>query len=170
MEKLRVCRNGIADYSPGKMRLLPFPLLVFALVGCRPEPAQEAPAEPNAAAEEAGDALPEPDINASLEPIAGNGNGPARGPRFIGRWAAEERLCARTAWRFSATELRTPAGSVCRFTDVREVPGGYDIAARCTAEAPESDDTLRLRFPQSAGGMLFESDSIADAGLVRCDG
>jgi hypothetical protein len=51
---------------------------------------------------------------------------------------------------------------------VREVPGGYDISAQCTAEAPERDDLIRLRFPESAGGMLFESDSIADAGLVRC--
>ena len=151
------------------MRLLPFPLLVLALVACRPEPAQEAEMEPENAAGGAGQALPEADINASLEPIAGNGDGPADEPRrFVGQWAAEERLCESSAWRFGETELRTPAGSVCRFTEVREVAGGYDIAARCTAEAPERDDLLRLRFPESAGGMLFESDSLADADLVRC--
>ena len=65
--------------------------------------------------------------------------------------------------------MRTPAGSVCRFAEVREVPGGYDIAARCTAEAPEQDDVLRLRFAESAGGMMFHSASIAEAGLVRCE-
>jgi hypothetical protein len=48
------------------------------------------------------------------------------------------------------------------------VPGGYDIAARCTSEGPPVDDLLELRFAQSARAMLFESRSIADAGLERC--
>lgn len=147
----------------------PLPFLLLALLSCRPEPAQEAPVEPDNAANAVVEPLPEADINASLEPIAGNGNRQAAGPlRFTGYWAAETRLCARNAWRFTAQELHTPAGSVCHFNEVREVPGGYDISARCTAEAPERDDVIRLRFPESAGGMLFESDSIADAGLVRC--
>ena len=145
-------------------------LLLLVLAACEPEPAEEAPTAAENAGQAAGPALPDADINASLEPIAGNAAANGLTPlRFVGRWAAEERLCAGTAWRFSESGLRTPAGSVCRFTDVREVPGGYDISARCTAEAPEQADTLRLRFPESAGGMLFESDSIADAGLVRCE-
>jgi hypothetical protein len=144
-----------------------FSLVVLSLLACRPEPAQDAPVEAEAANATA-EPLPEADINASLEPIVGHGAEDAQ-PRFVGRWAAEKRLCARSAWRFTGTELSTPAGSVCRFTEVREVAGGYDIAARCTAEAPARDDVLRLRFPESAGGMLFESDSVADAGLVRCD-
>ena len=127
----------------------------------------EAPAEPqNAAANEA--PPPDADINASLGDLGADPPRPGA-PRFVGSWAAEARLCGTTAWRFTADGLDTPAGSVCRFTDVREVAGGYDIAALCTAEAPERADTLRLRFPESAGGMLFESDSIADAGLVRCE-
>jgi hypothetical protein len=142
------------------------PILLLTVLGCRPEPEQEAPIEPENAADAAIEAPPDADINASLEEVTG---APQTEPRFLGRWAAEERLCRRAAWRFGENELRTPAGSVCRFTEVREVPGGYDIAARCTAEAPERDDVLRLRFPESAGGMLFESDSIADAGLVRCE-
>ena len=151
-------------------RRLTLPLILLALLSCRPEPAQEAPAEPDNASNVAAEPLPEADINASLEPISGNGNRQqAAGPlRFTGYWAAETRLCARSAWRFTAQELTTPAGAVCRFGEVREVPGGYDISARCTAEAPERDDVLHLRFPQSAGGMRFESDSIADTGLVRC--
>ena len=88
--------------------------------------------------------------------------------RYLGSWAAGEEFCSDAAWRFAERDLTTPAGSVCRFTEVRDVPGGYDVAARCTAEAPERDDLLRLRFPELAGGMLFEADSIADAGLVRC--
>jgi hypothetical protein len=88
--------------------------------------------------------------------------------RFIGRWAADERQCSAQAWRFTATALSTPAGSHCTFMKVKEVPGGYDIAARCTAEAPPVNDTLKLRFAESARALLFESGSIADAGLVRC--
>jgi hypothetical protein len=87
--------------------------------------------------------------------------------RFTGRWASVERNCA-DPWVFTASSLRTPAGSVCSFSRVREVPGGYDIAASCTAEGPAEDDALRLRFAESARALLFESSTIADAGLVRC--
>lgn len=149
------------------MKALTLPLLVLSLLACQSEPAKQAPAgvEGDETNQAAGPPPPNADINASLEPVSGRD----AVPRFVGLWAAEERLCADTAWRFTERELTTPAGSVCRFTDVDEVPGGYDIAARCTAEAPERDDILELRFPESAGGMLFESDSIADAGLVRCE-
>ena len=142
------------------------------LVACRQQPvADEAPAPENAAANETATPVPDADINASLGELGEDPLRPGEAPpRFVGLWAAEERLCATTAWRFAADGLETPAGSVCRFIEVREVPGGYDIAARCTAESPERDDTIRLRFAESAGGMLFESDSIADAGLVRCGG
>ena len=88
--------------------------------------------------------------------------------RFVGRWAAKVRMCGSTAWRFTATSLETPAGSVCRFSRVTDVPGGYDIAARCTAEGPPTDDVLQIRFAESARALLFESRVIADAGLVRC--
>ncbi len=88
--------------------------------------------------------------------------------RFVGRWASEEQNCARRAWVFTASSLKTPAGSVCSFSKVTEVPGGYDIAASCTAEGPPTNDTLGLRFAESARALLFESDVIADAGLVRC--
>jgi len=88
--------------------------------------------------------------------------------RFVGQWAAKANACATQAWRFTAKSLSTPAGSQCTFGKVTEVPGGYDIAARCTAEGPPSDDVLKLRFAESAKALLFESKTIADAGLVRC--
>ena len=94
--------------------------------------------------------------------------GTATDYRFVGRWAAKVGNCSNKAWRFTATSLNTPAGSQCKFRKVTEVPGGYDIAARCTAEGPPTDDTLELRFAESAKALLFESDVIADAGLVRC--
>lgn len=91
-----------------------------------------------------------------------------RPQRFVGRWAASEDYCEGKAWRFTATSLSTPAGSECRFTKVDKVPGGYDIAARCTAEGPETADRIKLRFAESARAMLFESKTIAGAGLVWC--
>jgi hypothetical protein len=93
---------------------------------------------------------------------------PTEEPRFVGMWAADERMCADKAWRFAETSLTTPAGSVCQFTKVTPAAGGYDIAARCTAEGPETEDTLEIRFAESAEAMLFESDVIADAGLIEC--
>lgn len=87
--------------------------------------------------------------------------------RFVGRWASEERNCG-DPWVFAASSLRTPAGSVCSFSQVREVPGGYDVSASCTAEGPAANDRLRLRFAESARALLFESRTIANAGLVRC--
>lgn len=88
--------------------------------------------------------------------------------RFVGRWAAKAGNCSTQGWIFTATSLNTPAGSQCTFRKVSEAPGGYDIAARCTAEGPPTEDTLKLRFAESAKAMLFESKTIADAGLVRC--
>lgn len=165
------------------------PIVVFLLatlvVGCREQPSTER-IDGN---EVTTPATPQADLDASLESIAqgpgeaadANGadaeeeeetdpNGRTEVPRFVGRWAAEERLCATAAWRFTGNELRTPAGSVCRFERVRAVPGGYDIDARCTAERPPTDDRLEIRFAESAGAMLFESDVIADAGLISCNG
>jgi hypothetical protein len=99
----------------------------------------------------------------------GTGLPPAgTGLRFVGLWASKAENCGNLAWRFTAKRLETPAGSVCTFKDVDAVPGGYDIAASCTAEAPPRDDTLEIRFAESAKAMLFESESIADAGLVYC--
>jgi hypothetical protein len=92
----------------------------------------------------------------------------SEGLRFIGKWAADQRSCESGPWQFTQTTLRTPAGSVCSFDRVTQVPGGYDIQATCTAEAPPVSDTLKVRFAESAKAMLFESKTIADSGLVFC--
>ncbi len=126
-------------------------------------------------------ATPQADINASLalNPFDDSQAGdvgaqpgalpPADRPlRFVGRWATDQAHCGDRAWLFTADQLTTPAGSVCRFGRVDQVPAGYDIAARCTAEGPERADTIRLRFAESAQAMLFESESVADAGLAYC--
>lgn len=89
-------------------------------------------------------------------------------PRFVGKWAADQKSCTSAAWQFTQSRLRTPAGSSCSFDEVTEVPGGYDVKATCTAEGPPTSDTLRIRFAESAKAMLFSSRSIADTGLVFC--
>ena len=67
------------------------------------------------------------------------------------------------AGRSHATGPTRSSGGSC-------VLGGFDIAAACTAEGPRTDDRLEIRFAESAGAMLFESNVIADAGLIRCEG
>ena len=99
---------------------------------------------------------------------AGDLPSPGPQPRFIGNWAANEKSCQSAAWKFTATNLLTPAGSSCKFEQVTEVPGGYDVRAICTAEAPPAADTLKIRFAESAKAMLFDSKTIASAGLIYC--
>jgi len=91
----------------------------------------------------------------------------AAGYRFVGRWATVVAKCS-APWRFTETSLKTPAGAACSFVKVTEMPGGYDIAASCTAESAPKDDTLKLRFAESAKALLLESRVVGDAGLVRC--
>ncbi|HEX2803308.1 MAG TPA: hypothetical protein VHN55_04915 [Sphingomicrobium sp.] len=116
----------------------------------------------------------EPDDNGAADgapaDAAGAGELPAAGPipRFVGKWAADEKSCQSLAWQFTATTLRTPAGSSCSFNRISEVPGGYDVDATCTAEGPPTDDVLEIRFAESAKAMLFESETVADSGLVFC--
>ena len=156
------------------MRKLLLTILLVGLGACGSEPAAN-PADPAAEpapANETVEALPDADINASLGMLgeAPGELGPEETPRFVGLWAAETGLCETAAWRFTREELRTPAGSVCRFEEVSSAPGGYDIDARCTAEGPEQADRLEIRFAESADAMLFESRSVAGDGLVRCEG
>lgn len=164
--------------TSSRLALLAAATLAFA--SCRQAP-ETAPLNEQPAADETADA-PAANIEESLalDQLAGARNHMAapegygalppddRALRFVGRWATEVNACESAAWLFTADRMETPAGSVCTFGDVTPVEGGYDIAARCTAEAPERDDTIRLRFAESAGAMLFESESVADAGLVYC--
>ena len=154
-----------------------------ALAGCgqnnQSELANETAVPENEQAVDADAAEPaaEPEAEEEAPDGADPGNGEAAGStlppagaglRFVGLWASEAANCEGRAWRFTAERLQTPAGSVCNFERVTPVSGGYDIAATCTAEGPPSEDTLEIRFAESAKAMLFESTSIADAGLVYC--
>lgn len=88
--------------------------------------------------------------------------------RYVGRWAADAGACA-DPWIWTDQRLATPAGTVCEFTAVEAVPAGYDIEARCTAEAPPTDDRLKVRFAESARSMLVESEkTLSPVGLIYC--
>ena len=88
--------------------------------------------------------------------------------RFAGRWGTNPANCASRAWILTATSLKTTAGAVCSFSKVTEVPGGYDIAASCTAGGPARDERIRLRYAESARALLVESRTLGDVGLTRC--
>lgn len=155
-------------------------LTALTLAGCRQAP--ETAAIENGSVNIVIDDAPEADVNASLalDLLAGAENHMAapegfgglppddRALRFVGRWAAQVGLCPTQAWVFTPERLTTPAGSVCTFGDITPVEGGYDIAARCTAEGPARGDRIQLRFAESARAMLFDAESVAGSGLVYC--
>ena len=93
---------------------------------------------------------------------------PGPAPRFIGKWAADQKSCQSAVWQFTDSTLRTPDDANCSFNRVNPVPGGYDIQATCSVKGPPSADTLEIRFAESAKAMLFSSKTIKDAGLVYC--
>jgi hypothetical protein len=147
--------------------------ILLSLAGCRAEPAAEAPVETVNVANDSAAPLPDADINASLGILGDAGMLDQRDgmERFIGRWAVNERLCDNAAWTFTATEMRTPMGTVCSFTDVGEARDGYDMAASCSAESADPrDDVIELRFAEATGGLLFDSENLGNAGLIRCEG
>ena len=149
------------------MKTFAAPLLALALFSCRQEPAGEASTDASSETNTAATG-PNADINASLETVAEAPSHGLQTPSFIGRWAPTADLCANAAWRFAENELQTPSAN-CRFSNVREVPDGSDIAARCTVEgAAPRDDVLRLRFSQINGGLMVESDALPDMGMNRC--
>lgn len=93
---------------------------------------------------------------------------PTAAPRYVGRWAANEKLCKDGAWEFAEMDLSTAGEVHCDFHRVREAPGGYDIDATCTAEGTRTPDTIKLRFAESAGAMLVESKTFSPVGLIPC--
>lgn len=129
--------------------------LCLALAACEPPRTPEAVEE--AAPEAEAQAVP-------AEPIAP--------PRYVGLWAVDQRLCANPAWRFEADEISTLGEVHCDFDSVREVAGGYDIAATCTAEAPPEPYQLSLRLAESARGLTLSGGPWAgrSTSLVFCRG
>lgn len=152
-------------------------LAVFFLAGCSGGEQQRA----TAAREDAGErtsASPTPAPSPALVPSALPSPAPSPGaspvptagttPRYVGRWAANARLCTSGAWNFEAERLSTAGEVSCEFLEVRPVAGGYDLDATCLAEGQASEETIQLRFAESAGAMLVESKTFRPVGLIRC--
>ena len=90
-------------------------LLLLPLLACGFAADQDAPPEPDNSANAAAESLPQADLNASLEQVSEL----EQPSRFVGNWAVGQDFCRDRTWDFTERELRTPAGSVCRFTEVR---------------------------------------------------
>ena len=140
-------------------------VLALALAACghrQGPPENQATANQKASAEggpetngvEANSAAKLPPANAAL--------------RFVGRWAASQAECASKPWIFTDKLLSGAGAPKCSFYKVSKAPGGYDIAATCPAEQPVHNDLIRLRFAESAGAMLLESNALPPTGLIYC--
>ena len=88
--------------------------------------------------------------------------------RYAGTWATSPANCKSKPWRFAKDSLHAKDGPQCSFYNVAKVPGGYDVAAQCPTKTPIHTDLIKLRFAESAGAMLVESNAIAPTGLVYC--
>jgi hypothetical protein len=151
----------------------------LVLAACSQQPANETasteamtPIANDVATPTAPETSPSPTPASSPSPDSGEPRKlpPAAGatPRYVGRWAASEQLCASGAWRFYATHLETAGEVSCSYNRVDTVPGGYDLHATCTAEAPPAPDLIKLRFAESAQAMLVDSKTFKSTGLIYC--
>jgi len=157
------------------MRRAPAIAILLALTACSPKPG---PPENQATANEklAAEANVSGNIaEASVGP-ANNAAASAQpstlppadaGLRFVGTWAASKAECTSKPWKFAADAL-SGSGPHCSFYKVSKAPGGYDIAATCPAKEPVHSDLIKLRFAESAGAMLVESNAISPSGLIYC--
>jgi hypothetical protein len=88
--------------------------------------------------------------------------------RFVGTWAKSQAECRSKPWIFTADSLTATDGPKCSFYKVSKAPGGYDVAATCPAKEPVHTDLFKLRFAESAGAMLVESNAVPPTGLIYC--
>jgi hypothetical protein len=88
--------------------------------------------------------------------------------RYVGSWARSKADCASNPWRFTLKSLKATGGPQCSFYNVAKAPGGYDIGAECPTKLPIHEDLIKLRFAESAGAMLIESNAIPPTGLIYC--
>lgn len=88
--------------------------------------------------------------------------------RYVGTWATSKANCASKPWHFTTKSLKATGGPQCSFYNVAKAPGGYDVAAECPTKEPIHTDLIKLRFAESAGAMLVESNAINPTGLIYC--
>jgi hypothetical protein len=89
---------------------------------------------------------------------------------FVGRWAADAKLCDTGAWVITAQGVETAGEVSCRFDGPPQGLGPVEVEATCTAQAPAQRYRLRFSYAESAKALLVENGPFADMGLVRCSG
>lgn len=135
--------------------------LVAPLAACGEPSAPETPAPDPAPAPAPVDPTPAAAAPAPGEP-------PAR-PRYVGRWAANEGLCAGGAWTFRREGLSTAGEVSCDFEGVAVVDDGYEIAAACVAQAPPEQARIHLAFGPGDRTMTVTGGPFASPPpLIRC--
>lgn len=88
--------------------------------------------------------------------------------RYVGTWATSAANCASKPWHFTKDALDAKDGPRCSIYNVAKDAGGYDLAAQCPTKVPVHTDLIKVRFAESAGAMLVESNAIPPTGLVYC--
>jgi hypothetical protein len=140
---------------------------LLALAACAPS-AEHKQAESTPAPSESATTVPTAPASAV---VPGTALPPAHSaaPRYVGRWATRADLCEGGAWVFTRDHFGIEDGPECHFDKVAEMPGGYRIAARCTANGKQSRSDVTLRFAESARAMLVEGlAALPDTGLIYC--
>lgn len=90
-------------------------------------------------------------------------------PRYVGLWGASEETCSTTAWTIRADGLTTPGEVACSFTNVSEIPAGYEVQASCTEQGPAQDYRMQFSFAESARALLIAGGPwAAPTALVHC--
>ena len=136
------------------------PLLLLLAAACGREEARELAPDGSAAAPPSAAVAPEQAQAASTP-----------GPDvYVGRWAAQPNLCASGAWVFAADRLTTAGEVSCTFSEVERTQAGWEIAARCTAQAPAEDATITLTLtdPAPPETMTVSGGPFTSVTLRRC--
>jgi hypothetical protein len=89
-------------------------------------------------------------------------------PRFVGLWAVTAAQCSDAPWRFEAAHVATKGEVSCTFQSVQQTQTGYDINARCIAEAPAQTYRIQVSFAESARAMMLSGGPWNDVALVYC--
>ena len=139
-----------------------------ALAACSPSPEGEAPPDAQAASDLVEEAAGPAGATSTDEP--GTALPPAdAASRYIGRWAESAEQCRSEAWTLTRNRLTAPDDIACDFTRIEKSPGGYAIDAVCAIDGAEEDDSITLRFAESAKAMLVEGTAtLPETGLIYC--
>jgi len=89
---------------------------------------------------------------------------------FVGRWAADPKLCDKGAWVITAQEISTGGEVACRFNGPPQGRGPVEVDATCRSDGAEKPWRLRFSYAEPAQALLVENGPFAPTGLMRCPG